>query len=236
MPSCSHATQQRIAGAMFRLGYDLHTSRKATMEFAGTDDLGEVPEAEAHRFCLMLERQVRHNKANPKATAEGEAETGEALADQLEMADQRKVAEIDFATLGQLKRIKFHAIPVGIHYVKTRDLGMVIGVGGEIVQGEELREWMRLRWAKIKRSDDPLRLIDAPIPPAQLSRIYTNVINPMGNRFLVEGNFKNYTLNAKRLFFNQLTKAEALYLIDRYREVHETLTRQDIETLPPIIS
>lgn len=230
MPSCSHATQQRIAGAMYHLGYDLHTSRKVTMEFAGVDQLHDLSEDDAHRFCLMLERQVRHNKAAEKEAAE----TGAGLADQLEK-DTRKVADVEFATLGQLKRIKFHAIPVGLHYIAANDLGLVIGMGGEIVQGEELREWLKLRWAKIKRSDDPLRLMDAPIPAPQLSRMYTHVINKLGNRFLIEGGFKKYAVNHTRLYFNQLTKKEALYLIDRYREVHETLTRQDAATLAPII-
>lgn len=230
MPNCSHATQQRIAGAMYQLGMNLHTSRKVTMEFAGTDQLHELTEDDGHRFALKLEREVRQKKAAEKA----ETETGASLADQLEQGDTRKVAEVDFATIGQLKRIKFHCIPVGLHYIQPGDLGIVIGVGGEIVQGEELRKWLKTRWTQVKRSDDPLREIDAPIPAPQLSRLYTHVINRMANKFLVEGGFKKYAVNATRFYYNQCTKKEAIYLVDRFREVHETLTRQNDETLAPI--
>lgn len=235
MPSCSHATQQRIAGSMYTLGYDNHATRKRLMEFAGTDQLAEISEDDGHKLCLTLEREVRQKKAAEKATEKPALETGASLADQLEQGDTRKVAEIDFATIGQLKRIKFHAIPVGLHYIEANDLGMVIGFGGEIVSGQELREWLQLRWAKVQRSNDPLRNLDAPIPAPQLSRIYTHVINKLANRFLVEGGFKKYAVNATRFYYNQCTKKEALYLIDRFREVHETLTRQDDQTLQPTI-
>lgn len=146
-----------------------------------------------------------------------------------------KGQEREHATPAMQRRLKFHAIRCGIHYTDAQDLGSFCEEGGtgEILQGEELRRWLRRRWDGI-RTDDPYRHVEMPIPQIVLRRMYERWINPTSNRMLVEGNFKRYFIDPSKVYYHELSPKAVDHLISRYRAMHAVLDAQDQRAQMPL--
>ncbi|MEP7219093.1 MAG: phage protein GemA/Gp16 family protein [Bacteroidota bacterium] len=134
--------------------------------------------------------------------------------------------ESTYASKAMLRRLRFHQIRCGLHYVEERFLGHTVEEEtGEIIMGEPLRAWLLHRFNTMQSHS--FGHVVLPIPPQIMRRMYESWINPKSNEFLVEGGFKRYVLAPDRLFFQELPATQIDYLIQRFRAMHAVLDAQE---------
>lgn len=113
----------------------------------------------------------------------------------------------------QIDAMRYYAIRCAITYAP---LGVYDIGGGQILEGDELRAWMLRRW-KAKTM----------IPQTLLRSMFETWINPKSNEFLIEAGHISPAhadqVNRKYCYYDRLTSAAAMTLINRFRFIAQQL-------------
>ena len=216
---------RRLHAIARKIGMTDEDYRNALYVAFGVESSKDLNYDQARQFESQLRRMVERSRIEPHQESEIDAATGDGLADTLD-PDGSVAPKIEHATPAQLKRIKFYAIPLAIHYIELDDLGHYREGDGAILTGDGLREWLWRRWNGVRRRGDPYRQSPAPVPTEILRKLYHFWINPRTNRMMIEGGFKRYCLNDNKFYYEQLSLKAAQYLIDRYREIYAIVEQQ----------
>ena len=124
----------------------------------------------------------------------------------------------ELVTQTQLARLRYYAVRCAINYCPTG----TFCVDGQEVSGVRLVRCCNDRWQAGKG-----------LPSALLRHYYSTMINPISNRWLLEGGFitrppKDHSC----CYHNRLTKAAANYLILRFEKVVNELDHTTAQRLP----
>lgn len=227
MSESSYSRGRHLHTLAVRLGMGDEDYRAALAGYGVTTSKDLTPR-QAGEFAAAMQGAIDRIEERRRATSA--TPTASDVIDKIEQQAQREPEpehQVTFPTAEMLKRLKFHAIPCAIHYIGLGELGAWRDSDGMILSGEELRGWLKRRWNGVRRDDDPYREFAAPIPAALLRRLYSCWINQRSNSFLLEGAFKASVKSPTKCYYESLSHAAVMYLIDRYRAMHDTLERQD---------
>lgn len=127
--------------------------------------------------------------------------------------------------------MRFHAIPVAIHYCPADQLGHLrVHATGQLLRAEELRAHLRTVWDRFgtERNADPATFI----PPHILQRLHTHYINPRCHQMMVEGGLKRWYKDGRKFYPHYQSPATMHHLISRWRALHTSLAAAHERVLP----
>lgn len=127
----------------------------------------------------------------------------------------------------QFRKIRFHSLRCALHYIDLSGTTYE-DERGVVLRGEELRAWLKKRFAMGSAANGTFRLPNA-IPKNILRMLYNEWINPTANKWLVEGEYKKRVVHPSRLYYNELSSDAANYLIERFKQMDAVL---DMERAP----
>lgn len=131
------------------------------------------------------------------------------------------------ATYPQIKLLRFYAMACGIHYAPMHAWQLT---DGRVLQGDELREWIRARYL-MERVGDEWRPKDLGVPKPLLTQLYKDWINAKANEMLVERQFKREAKSPNVLYYEELSPDECSYLINRFRAMWQVIESQRSTTI-----
>jgi len=114
------------------------------------------------------------------------------------------------ATPDQRRALYYYAIGIALTFAELD--GLEVDTGNTIVNGEDARPFLQ-------------ELFDAGrhLPRHVLAHLMQYYINPLLNRWLVDGEFKKFTKNPEKIYINSLLRPEAQYLITRLKAMNNNI-------------
>lgn len=203
---------KRLHTLAHKLGMTDDDYRAALTNGFGVTTSRDLTPKEAAQFAKRLQSALDHAPDIPGAPA--------------------PPAEQEHCTPSQIRLMRFHAIPVAIHYCPDNHLGSYANKQtGEILRGQSLRKYLRRQWDRIgapggtpggtTNHDGDADMI---LPSVIMQRLYTHYINPRCNQMLVEGGKKRWYKDGSRFYPHYQSPEHMQYLIGRWREIHTRLS------------
>jgi hypothetical protein len=129
------------------------------------------------------------------------------------------------ASKNQIKLFRFYALACALEYADFRRLTYCDEDTGVVYEGNDLKKYLKERFETKSGF----------IPRGLFGRLFSDWINPVSHKFLIEGCYQNFIKNSEKLYYESLHPEHLNYLITRFKQMYTNISNnvksQDFDTV-----